>query len=74
MNERRRLPPHHMGPAVVIVHSSDLSVNLSKNASDHAFVPPAVEDAIRTLIHRVGKDPTREGLIDTPGPRCPGVA
>jgi GTP cyclohydrolase I len=30
-------------------------------------VPPAVEDAIRTLLHWVGEDPAREGLVDTPG-------
>jgi GTP cyclohydrolase I len=29
-------------------------------------VPPAVQDAIRTLIEWAGDDPTREGLVDTP--------
>jgi len=49
------------------VHSSDLAVNLRENTSDRALVPPAVEDAIRTLLHWVGEDPNREGLVDTPG-------
>jgi GTP cyclohydrolase I len=67
MNERRRRPPPHMGPAAVNVHSSDLSVNLGENSPDQSIVPPAVEDAIRTLLHWVGEDPAREGLVDTPG-------
>ncbi|MBB5729450.1 GTP cyclohydrolase I FolE [Sphingomonas prati] len=31
-----------------------------------AEVPETVQEAIRTLIHWAGDDPTREGLVDTP--------
>ena len=30
------------------------------------FVPDDVQDALRTLLHWVGEDPAREGLLDTP--------
>ncbi|MDT9011808.1 MAG: cyclohydrolase FolE [Pseudomonadota bacterium] len=30
------------------------------------FVPDEVQDALRTLLHWVGEDPAREGLLDTP--------
>ncbi|MFQ3594618.1 MAG: GTP cyclohydrolase I FolE [Sphingomonadaceae bacterium] len=32
-----------------------------------ASIPPDVLEAVRTLIRWAGDDPTREGLIDTPG-------
>ena len=36
------------------------------DAADAGAVPPAVADAIRTLIRWAGDDPDREGLLDTP--------
>lgn len=35
--------------------------------ADRSAVPEEVEDAIRTLIRWAGDDPSREGLVDTPG-------
>ena len=32
-----------------------------------AAIPPDVLDAVRTLVRWAGDDPTREGLLDTPG-------
>ena len=47
-------------------YSSDLGAQLEDRALDSDPVPEAVEDAIRTLLHWVGEDPQREGLVDTP--------
>lgn len=32
-----------------------------------------VEAAIKLLLEGIGEDPTREGLLETPGARCPYV-
>ncbi len=36
-------------------------------------IPDDVSEAIRTLIRWAGDDPDREGLLDTPRARRPGV-
>ena len=56
-----------MGSAVVNIYSSELRTNTGESAPGQMFVPPAVEAAVRTLLDWVGEDPTREGLVDTPG-------
>lgn len=38
-----------------------------EGADRDAAIPPAVLEAVRTLIRWAGDDPEREGLVDTPG-------
>ncbi len=46
---------------------TELKGKLPGNPERDAAIPPDVLDAVKTLVRWAGDDPTREGLIDTPG-------
>src|ERR1700731_4078962 len=62
--------PHHAGPIHRLAGGPGRPRGLANNSGDIGMAKPTQADAeaaVRVLIEWAGDDPSREGLIDTPG-------